>query len=735
MSEDWDAAWSQPAPQPQQYQERHQKDWNSGSGSVTFTNSNRGRGRGRGGRGRTNNQRAEEGGGGWGADTKVASWSGETSRQPDSGWQSWEPEESRENKPRRQNTSSDGWNDFSTNNSWGEQKSFGDGGGRGGRGRGRGRGGSQNNQRQYDDKCEVLMIPTRKVGKVIGKGGSQIEELQTRSSARIKVSRDNDGDETAINIYGDDSTISRAKELINDLIEDRPRERQREQQPRDSEYNEPAPEEPKKPYNWFACLAECDAKVAADWAKLPPIIKNFYEEHPEVTALTEEQVAQFREENNNIVVDRTFQKEDSKPIPKPVLRFEHAFQNYPGILDEIYKAGFERPSPIQCQAWPVLLSGEDLIGIAQTGTGKTLAFLLPALIHIDGQTVPREERGGPAVLIMAPTRELALQIDKEVKKYEYKGITSCCVYGGGDRKSQINVVASGVDIVIATPGRMNDLEEAGHLNVRSVTYVVLDEADRMLDMGFEPQIRKVMYSLRPSKQCIMTSATWPPGVRRLADSYMTDPVQVYVGSLDLAATHTVSQVIQLMDEKEKEACFMDFARNLGPDEKIIVFCGTKAKADYLSVECALANIMCASLHGNRDQSDREQAVEDIKSGYVKILIATDVASRGLDIDDVTHVLNYDFPRNIEEYVHRVGRTGRAGKSGESISYFTKNDWGQAAELIKILEEAQQFVPEEVVQMAERFEAMKERRERTGETNRRGGSRFGGRGGGGGGRRY
>lgn len=167
-----------------------------------------------------------------------------------------------------------------------------------------------------------------------------------------------------------------------------------------------------------------DAKADEEWSKYKPIIKQFYSEHPEITAMTENEVEQFREASNNIVVDRTFKKEDSKPIPKPVIRFDHAFHNYPEILEEIRKVGFEKPSPIQSQAWPVLLSGEDLIGIAQTGTGKTLAFLLPAVIHIDGQGISRDERGGPAVLVMAPTRELALQIDKEVKKYQYKGITS-----------------------------------------------------------------------------------------------------------------------------------------------------------------------------------------------------------------------------------------------------------------------------------------------------------------------
>ncbi|XP_060535000.1 probable ATP-dependent RNA helicase DDX43 [Cylas formicarius] len=599
--------------------------------------------------------------------------------------------------------------------------------------RGRGRGSrvinrepNQNNWR--DENHEIIRVPSKLVGKIIGRGGSQIEELQTRSSAKIQVTKETVDDETIVKIFGNDSQILRAKELINEVIKEEPR-RSESVKTVTQAINTTIDSKPSTgPFNWFKFVKECDALQDEEWSKVPPIIKNFYEEHPEVTAMTDEDVSEFLKNSNNIVVDRTFKTENSKKIPKPVITFEHAFHNYPEVLEEIRKAGFEKPSPIQSQAWPVLLSGEDLIGIAQTGTGKTLAFLLPALIHIDGQTIPRTERGGPAVLIMAPTRELALQIDKEVKKYYYRGITSVCVYGGGDRKQQVRVVTEGVDIVIATPGRMNDLCEAGHLNVKSVTYVVLDEADRMLDMGFEPQIRKVMYSLRPTRQSVMTSATWPPGVRRLAQSYMHDPIQIYVGSLDLAATHTVTQVIRMIDEKDKETELMEFARNLGPDEKLIVFCGTKAQADYLSVELSMNRIPCAALHGNRDQCDRERAVADIGDGTVKILIATDLASRGLDIDDITHVLNYDFPKNIEEYVHRVGRTGRAGKTGESISYFTRKDWGQAAELIKILEEADQFVPEELYDMANRFEAMKEKREKEGQfmNNRGGGRKFGGR---------
>jgi ATP-dependent RNA helicase DDX43 len=289
---------------------------------------------------------------------------------------------------------------------------------------------------------------------------------------------------------------------------------------------------------------------------------------------------------------------------------------------------------------------------------------------------------------------------------------------------QIELLNAGVEIIICTPGRLNDLVQAGHIDITSITYLVLDEADRMLDMGFEPQIRKLLLDIRPDRQTVMTSATWPPGVRRLAQSYMKNPIQVYVGTLDLAACHSVTQKIEIMKEDEKEATIMEFARNMGPDDKAIIFCGKKVRADDLASEFCLKGIRCQSIHGNREQSDREQALEDIKSGEVKILVATDVASRGIDIEDITHVVNFDFPRNIEEYVHRVGRTGRAGRTGISLSYFTRDDWGSASELINILEEAEQEVPEEIRDMARRFQAKQEK-------NAREKAAFGGRGGNGG----
>nr|XP_025042493.1 probable ATP-dependent RNA helicase DDX43 isoform X3 [Pelodiscus sinensis] len=302
---------------------------------------------------------------------------------------------------------------------------------------------------------------------------------------------------------------------------------------------------------------------------------------------------------------------------------------------------------------------------------------------------PKDQRGGPGMLVLAPTRELALQVEAECSKYTYKSIKSICIYGGGDRKGQINVVTKGVDIVIATPGRLNDLQMNNFINLKSITYLVLDEADRMLDMGFEPQIMKILLDVRPDRQTVMTSATWPDGVRRLAKSYLKDPMIVYVGTLDLAAVNTVEQKVVIIPEEEKRAFMRYFIDTMKPKDKVLIFVGKKLTADDLSSDFSLQGIPVQSLHGNREQCDREQALDDFKKGRVRILIATDLASRGLDVQDITHVFNFDFPRNIEEYVHRVGRTGRAGRTGEAVTLVTRNDWRIASELINILERANQ----------------------------------------------
>ncbi|XP_076462153.1 putative ATP-dependent RNA helicase DDX43 [Babylonia areolata] len=592
-------------------------------------------------------------------------------------------------------------------------------------GRGQQSGASRNRadkQKEREDNCprDVIYIDTNDVGRIIGRGGSKIKEIQEISDCSVKVSND-EGEfgEVAIILTGFKESILKAKRQITkcgvifsggEIEEEKP---------------QIDPQQPFVSIDWGAIKRKADEAERQKFAALMPIIKEFYREEVHIKDMHPEDVSQFRLENNNIMVQNP-DCPDMK-IPNPVPTFADCFRHYPSIMQQIKKQGFVRPSPIQTQAWPILMSGHDLIGIAQTGTGKTLAFLLPALIHIDGQSIPRSERKGPTMLVLCPTRELALQIEEEVEKINYKGIRSVCVYGGGSRRDQIQLVKKGVEIIVATPGRLNDLVMNEIIDLISVTYLVLDEADRMLDMGFEPDIRKCLMDIRPDRQTVMTSATWPREVQDLAKRYMNQPVHVQVGTMDLAAVHSVKQEVVFMEDYEKKENLFYFLENMHPEDKVLVFCGKKAVVDDISSDLTLREVICQSIHGDREQCDRIQALEDFKTGEVRILIATDVASRGLDVKDVTHVLNFDFPRNIEEYVHRIGRTGRAGRTGQSVTFLTRGDWRSAQKLIDIMAEANQEIPPELVDMAERYKARQERDEREG---RRGGGR-----GGGGGRRF
>lgn len=379
----------------------------------------------------------------------------------------------------------------------------------------------------------IVEISANHVGRLIGRGGETIRQIRQSSGAQIDVSDECENPKEArVLIYGTDDQKNLVRDKIHDLLG----------YSKDFYGGADDKMEDEGPIDWDAINAAHEQHMKEKWAKCPELIKEFYEEHPQVSAMTPVQVEQFRLENNKIEI-HNFDPESEAPLLNPAPRFEHCFHNFPEILLTIENQGFEKPSPIQSQAWPYLLSGKDVIGIAQTGTGKTLAFLMPSFIHIEQQPVPRGQRGGANVLVLSPTRELALQIAEEVRKYEYKGIKSVCVYGGGNRREQMKVVTDGVEIIIATPGRLNDLIEAGCIRVESITYLVLDEADRMLDMGFEPQIRKILLDIRPDRQTVMTSATWPPGVRRLASSYMTDPVTIFVGSLDLVSDSTSSPLM------------------------------------------------------------------------------------------------------------------------------------------------------------------------------------------------
>ncbi|KAF7710396.1 hypothetical protein HF521_009268 [Silurus meridionalis] len=577
-------------------------------------------------------------------------------------------------------------------------------------------------EKSASSRALTLSVENSQIGRIIGRGGAKIRELQESSGARIKINR---GDyKGEVLIFGSSDAQQKANNLIQELIGTGAANELGLHYGSETCWSasalQPSAASPSIPIDWNAIRENKGKYETLKWKDLPPLEKNFYIEADFVAKRSAEEIKNWRKENNNIFVD-DLKEEDSesavsgkefrkRAIPNPVYTFEEAFAHFPEIMENIVRVGFQKPTPIQSQAWPIVLSGLDLIGIAQTGTGKTLAYLLPGFIHMDQQSVPRDKRGGPGMLVLTPTRELALQIEAECNKYSYKGFKSICVYGGGDRRAQIKVVTSGVDIVIATPGRLNDLQMNELINLRSITYLVLDEADRMLDMGFEPQIMKIILDIRPDRQTLMTSATWPTGVRRLAKSYLKNPMMVYVGTLDLSAVGTVQQTILFVQEEEKKAYVFDFIHNMEPEDKVLIFVGKKIVADDLSSDLCLQGLAVQSLHGDREQCDREEALKDFKDGRVRILVATDLASRGLDVHNISHVFNFDFPRNIEEYVHRVGRTGRAGRSGVSITLVTRGDWKLAGELIHILERAGQEVPEELVLMAERYEKHQQEKE-------------------------
>ncbi|KAF4325571.1 hypothetical protein JM18_000014 [Phytophthora kernoviae] len=410
-------------------------------------------------------------------------------------------------------------------------------------------------------------------------------------------------------------------------------------------------------------------------------------EHPDVTRRSEEEYDNWKRENQIIV--------SGKGVPKCVLSFEEAsFPEY--VLEEVVRLGFDKPTAIQCQGWPMALSGRDMVGISATGSGKTLAFLLPAIVHINAQ--PYLQPGdGPIVLMIAPTRELAVQIQQECNKFGASSkIKNTCVYGGVPKGGQIADLRRGVEICICTPGRMIDMLSMGKTNLRRVTYLVLDEADRMLDMGFEPQLRKIVSQIRPDRQTLMWSATWPKEIVTLAHDFLTDFIQVTVGSLDLTANKRIKQIVEVMDDHQKYSSLQDHLRDIYEGGRIIIFCETKRGADELSRNLRNTRYMCKAIHGNKSQEERDYVLREFKEGRTQILVATDVASRGLDIKDIRYVVNFDMPKNIEDYIHRIGRTARAGNKGTSISFFTPGTNSRlAAPLVGIMEEAEQEVPREL----------------------------------------
>uniref|UniRef100_A0A8C7QSK1 RNA helicase n=1 Tax=Oncorhynchus mykiss TaxID=8022 RepID=A0A8C7QSK1_ONCMY len=427
--------------------------------------------------------------------------------------------------------------------------------------------------------------------------------------------------------------------------------------------------------------------------ELPKFEKNFYQEHPDVTRRPPQEVENYLRSKEVTVKGRD--------CPKPMMKFHEAnFPNY--VMDVIAKQGWAEPTPIQAQGWPLALSGKDMVGIAQTGSGKTLAYLLPAIVHIQHQ--PFLEHGdGPICLVLAPTRELAQQVQQVAAEYgRASRLKSVCVYGGAPKGPQIRDLERGVEICIATPGRLIDFLEAGKTNLRRCTYLVLDEADRMLDMGFEPQIRKIVDQIRPDRQTLMWSATWPKEVRQLAEDFLKQYVQINVGALQLSANHNILQIVDVCNDGEKDDKLLRLLEEIMSEKenKTIIFTETKRRCDELTRRMRRDGWPAMGIHGDKSQQERDWVLNEFKYGKAPILIATDVASRGLDVEDVKFVINYDYPNSSEDYIHRIGRTARSQKTGTAYTFFTPNNMKQASDLIAVLREANQAINPKLLQMAE-----------------------------------
>ncbi len=343
---------------------------------------------------------------------------------------------------------------------------------------------------------------------------------------------------------------------------------------------------------------------------------------------------------------------------------------YPPIRRALADQNYDTPTSIQAQTIPAAIRGEDILGVAQTGTGKTAAFALPILDFI-GHENPHSVAGRPPVLVLAPTRELAIQISESFATYgAHMRFRQALVYGGVSQQAQVNALRRGPDILIATPGRLLDLMEQKHVSLRDVEIFVLDEADRMLDMGFMPALKKIVADLPKERQSLFFSATMPDNIRDLSKQLLFNPLEVKV--TPRPSVKKIEQTVLFVDRATKHNTLMEI---LGGEtvERTIVFSRTKHGANSLAKRLTRDGVCCTAIHGNKSQGARQKAINDFKSDQIKVLVATDVAARGIDVQGVSHVINYDMPVEPESYVHRVGRTGRAGADGRAISFCTPDE--------------------------------------------------------------
>ncbi|KAF8563872.1 hypothetical protein P879_10685 [Paragonimus westermani] len=366
---------------------------------------------------------------------------------------------------------------------------------------------------------------------------------------------------------------------------------------------------------------------SVDWNSftLTKFEKKFYRECSSVRDRSRRDIEEFRTKENVTVLGHN--------VPRPLFKFNEAgFPSY--ILGVIKKNRWEAPTSIQSQGWPVALSGRDLVGIAQTGSGKTASFLLPALVHAKAQ--PSLKRGdGPIVLVLVPTRELAQQVEKVAEEFcSCSGFRSASLYGGASRGGQLDQLRRSPEVVIATPGRLLDFLESKDTNLRRCTYLVLDEADRMLDMGFEPSIRKIISQVRPDRQTLMWSATWPREVKALAEDFLYDYIQINIGSTKLSANHNIRQHVEILRESDKFPRLVSLLRSFG-SARVLIFAETKRRTDDICNKLRDKDFNASAMHGDKHQRERDRVLDQFRSGRISILVATDVASRGLGRETVS----------------------------------------------------------------------------------------------------
>ncbi|KAI1655452.1 DEAD-domain-containing protein [Daldinia decipiens] len=438
--------------------------------------------------------------------------------------------------------------------------------------------------------------------------------------------------------------------------------------------------------------ADSTANRVAD-ASIASGTSQTYEQSAALSAVSESDIAAFLSTHEITVTDPL----SDKPF-RPIIEFSHLPSS--ALIAKTPFASFKAPTPIQAASWPFGLSGRDIVGVAETGSGKTIAFGLPLISAVLG--MPKSKGSGNIrAVVVSPTRELAMQTNEQLAKLgDLVGLKTVCIYGGASKDDQ-RVLLRKADVVVATPGRLKDFLEEGSAKLGEAKFVVLDEADRMLDKGFEDDIKRIIGCTprKEDRQTLMFTATWPQSVKALASTFMVSPVKIQIGgnaSGDLQANIRIEQRVEVIDPRGKETRLLQLLKAQPKNERVLVFCLYKKEATRVEGFLLQRGIKVVGIHGDLKQEQRTRSLEAFKTGQTPVLVATDVAARGLDIPEVKLVINVTFPLTIEDYVHRIGRTGRAGKTGLAITLFTEHDKAHSGELINILKAAGQQVPEDLL---------------------------------------